>query len=60
MIASAPLVARTHTHWIAQLQSGRTPDADKLRASFALLDSADYAEAYAAFRAKRAPLFPGT
>jgi enoyl-CoA hydratase len=57
--AGAPLVARTHKQWIARLQNGATPSTDELRASFGILDSADYAEGYAAFRAKRTPSFSG-
>lgn len=57
--AGAPLVARAHKRWIARLQDGATPSADELRASFGILDSADYAEGYAAFRAKRPPRFSG-
>jgi len=58
--AGAPLVARAHKQWITRLQNGATPGADELRASFGILDSADYAEGYAAFRAKRTPRFSGT
>jgi len=57
--AGAPLVARAHKQWIARLQQPEPLTTEELRASFAFLDSADYAEGLAAFRAKRPPIFTG-
>lgn len=57
--AGAPLVARWHKQWIARLQSGGALSPEELRASFAFLDSADYAEGMAAFRDKRPAVFSG-
>jgi enoyl-CoA hydratase/carnithine racemase len=57
--AGAPLVVRAHKQWIARLQESTPLTDEELRASFAFLDSADYAEGLAAFRAKRPPNFTG-
>ncbi len=57
--AGAPLVARWHKQWIARLQENTPLTDEELRASFAFLDSADYAEGMAAFHAKRPPRFTG-
>lgn len=58
--AGAPLVARWHKQWIARLQQGEPLSEDERRASFAFLDSADYAEGHAAFCAKQPPRFTGS
>ena len=57
--AGAPLVARWHKQWIARLLDGRPLTPEEKRASFAFLDSADYAEGLAAFLGKRPPRFGG-
>jgi enoyl-CoA hydratase/carnithine racemase len=57
--AGAPLVARWHKQWIARLMDGRPLSLEEKRASFAFLDTADYAEGLAAFLEKRPPRFRG-
>jgi enoyl-CoA hydratase/carnithine racemase len=57
--AGAPLVARWHKQWIARLMDGRPLTDEEKRASFAFLESADYAEGLAAFLEKRPPRFSG-
>jgi len=57
--AGAPLVARWHKQWIARLMEGRPLSLEEKRASFAFLDTHDYAEGLAAFLEKRPPRFTG-
>ncbi|MFN4148143.1 MAG: hypothetical protein ACK4E4_01175 [Rhodocyclaceae bacterium] len=57
--AGAPLVACWHKEWIAMLAQNVPLTEAELRASFAFLESADYAEGVAAFRAKRPARFTG-
>jgi enoyl-CoA hydratase/carnithine racemase len=57
--AGAPLVARWHKQWIARLMEDRPLSLEEKRASFAFLDTGDYAEGLAAFLEKRAARFKG-
>ena len=57
--AGAPLVARWHKQWIARLLEDRPLTPEEKRASFAFLDTQDYAEGLAAFLEKRPPRFTG-
>lgn len=57
--AGAPLVARWHKQWIARLMEGRPLSEEEKRASFAFLDTQDYAEGLAAFLQKRPVRFTG-
>ena len=57
--AGAPLVARWHKQWIARLMEDRPLSEEEKHASFAFLDTQDYAEGLAAFLEKRPPRFKG-
>jgi enoyl-CoA hydratase/carnithine racemase len=58
--AGSPLVARTHKRLIRRLTTDPKPlNEREITASFAFLDSDDYREGLAAFRAKRKPVFNG-
>ncbi|MDP1735588.1 MAG: enoyl-CoA hydratase-related protein [Sulfuritalea sp.] len=57
--SGAPLVARWHKQWIARLMEDRPLSVEEKRASFAFLDTQDYAEGLAAFLEKRPPRFTG-
>jgi len=59
IVAGAPLVARWHKQWIERLLDGRPLTTEEKRASFAFLDTEDYAEGLAAFLDKRPPRFTG-
>jgi enoyl-CoA hydratase/carnithine racemase len=55
----APLVARWHKQWIARLMEDRPLSREEKLASFAFLDTEDYAEGLAAFLEKRPARFKG-
>lgn len=57
--AGAPLVARWHKQWIERLMDPAPLSETEKRASFAFVDSDDYAEGLAAFLDKRPPNFTG-
>ena len=55
----APLVAKWHKQWIARLMNLSPLSEVEKRASFAFIESADYAEGLAAFIGKYPPRFTG-
>jgi enoyl-CoA hydratase/carnithine racemase len=57
--AGAPLVARWHKQWISRLMEDRPVSEEEKRASFAFLETQDYAEGLAAFLEKRPAQFIG-
>jgi len=57
--AGAPQVARWNKQWISRLLEDRPLTPEEKRASFAFLDTQDYAEGLAAFLEKRPPRFTG-